>query len=226
MSRVQRDRYRRKLRELLSRSDDESFIQLLWAIDALQSGRETAARRFVSYPPEAASADIASQLAIYKWELETLANLLLTTRKPDIREGPTRVQRCDVFYSGSNATAYLRKLENAEYGLFRHRYSVLMEMHRIGHRQFQWQRGFGYRLQLYRFTFIYGGEDCATFLSRLYGMSLSDFILAGFGLYAGLQSEPWLRSDFRLEEVGLTSDLIAKTLEIVAKPIKCRGLSP
>jgi hypothetical protein len=77
MSLLNRNRYRKKLQELLARASDEAFFQMVWAIDALQSGRETLAARHIQFPAAAATSDLNSKLAIHKWDLETLIVQLL-----------------------------------------------------------------------------------------------------------------------------------------------------
>jgi hypothetical protein len=64
----------------LATADDVLFLRMLWTLNALQSGRAEVARRFLDdYPPDAATEGILGPHAIYPWELETLANELLTT---------------------------------------------------------------------------------------------------------------------------------------------------
>ena len=57
----------------------------------------------------------------------------------------------------ARVTNILASLENAEDGLTLERINVLREMHRLGQRQFEWQRGFMSYSRLYRAAFIYGG---------------------------------------------------------------------
>jgi len=136
MSRLNRDRYRKKLHKLLSRSNVEKFVQMVWAIDALQSGRAEAASRCIRFPAEAATDDITSKFAVHKWDLETLVCQLLITPKDRLREGRNRHTNCSLFNAGATAVNHLRALENAESGIYLRRFSILNEMHRIGQRQF------------------------------------------------------------------------------------------
>jgi hypothetical protein len=141
MSLMNRDRYRKKLRELLSLANDENFLRMVWAIDALQSERVTAASRCIRFPTEATASDLTSKFKIHKWELETLVGQLLTTPKSIARDGRNRILNCTEFGTGATVVDHLRKLENADYGIFRNRFGILQEMHRAGQRQFPWQRG-------------------------------------------------------------------------------------
>ena len=166
MSLLNRDRYRKKLQGLLATADDEAFVELTWAIDALQSGRENVAARFIQFPAEAATSDIASNFAVYKWELETLLGLLLITPKHKLRDGLNRLTDCTQFAAGAKAANFLRKLEDAEAGVYLRHFDVLNEMHRIGQRQFAWQRGYTNVAQFYRYAYIYGRGECESYFAR------------------------------------------------------------
>jgi hypothetical protein len=76
MSTLKRDIYRKKLRSLLTKADDEAFFQMVWALDAIQSDRSRKAAPYLNFPPEAVNPDIGSEYAIHKWDLESLPPLL------------------------------------------------------------------------------------------------------------------------------------------------------
>src|SRR5258708_24951428 len=98
MSLMNRDRYRKKLQDFLSRAPDEAFFEMVWAIDAVQSDRSDIAARYLRFPAEAATTDIDSKLAIRKWDLETLIGQLLITPKREWRtNGPNRITNCSLF---------------------------------------------------------------------------------------------------------------------------------
>ena len=80
MSRLKRDMRGKKLRNLLARADDEAFLQMLWAVDALQSDRVSVAKNYIKFPASAATSDLAASSAIHSWELETLASFCRETQ--------------------------------------------------------------------------------------------------------------------------------------------------
>lgn len=82
MSRLQRARMQAKLSNILGIADDEQFITLIWAVNALQSGREERVKSFIKYPRDAITQDMGSALYVHPWRLETLVNELLVTSKP------------------------------------------------------------------------------------------------------------------------------------------------
>jgi len=72
----------KQLRKLFPRAGDREFLQMVWAIDALRSGRSEAAARLLTFPPQAADQSIGARFAVHQWELETLLiQLFLLTRK-------------------------------------------------------------------------------------------------------------------------------------------------
>ena len=64
----------KQLRKYFARANDKAFLELIWAVDALQSGRENEAKLFLKTYPKAAvaSSSIHSPMGIHRWELETL----------------------------------------------------------------------------------------------------------------------------------------------------------
>jgi hypothetical protein len=96
VSLLQRDRYRKKLDKAVSRASDEDFVQMVWAIDALQSERAAAAVKCLNLPAEAETSEISSKYAIHKWELETLLGELLVTPKAAVGDGKNRTMDCEL----------------------------------------------------------------------------------------------------------------------------------
>jgi hypothetical protein len=60
----------KQLLKMFARANDTAFLQMIWAVDALQSGREAVAKPYLStYPPEAAAnSSIQSPFGIHRWE--------------------------------------------------------------------------------------------------------------------------------------------------------------
>jgi hypothetical protein len=213
-----RDRYRKKLQELLSIADDEAFFEMIWAIDALQSERVEAASRCIRFPPEAATSEMASHFRIYKWELETLINQLLITPKAPPRSDRNRILDCRKFAAGANTTNFLRKLENAESGIYLQRFSIWTEMHRIGQRQFPWQRG-RFAVLLYRYAYIYGQGECRSYFERANGISMNEFSLIGFALYPAFQDYSQVQRRFSLTEFDVSPAVFEAALSLLSAPI-------
>lgn len=155
----------------LASGDDAAFLRMLWALNALQTGRADNARRFLGpHPPDAETEGILGPHAIYPWELETLANELLVTPKSRYQVFP-----CHDWNTIGDLVNQLRAVENAEYGARREELNILVEMGRIGARQFPWQRGHSGIPQLYRNAFVYGQGECSAYLLESTGLSIANF---------------------------------------------------
>lgn len=218
MSHFTRDKNRKKLFRLLSHSNDEAYFQLVWAVDALQSDRVDLAARYIRFPREAATSDMSSRYAIFKWDLETLLTQLLVVPKYQLRDGKNRLTDCSKFEAASTAVNHLRSLENAEAGLYLKRLDVTDELHRIGQRQFPWQRGYLNLAQFYRYLFVYGQGDCARYFETTYGLTISDFSFIAFALHSQLQKRPWCSQQL-LDTLDLSTAVQSAALALLSRPI-------
>jgi hypothetical protein len=101
----------KQLLKMFARANDAAFLQMTWAVDALQSGREALAKRYIStYPPQAAAeSSIVSPFGIHRWELETLIVQLFLVPKELPREQGNLVLDCSKFESiRQRSTDYAR----------------------------------------------------------------------------------------------------------------------
>jgi hypothetical protein len=92
----------KQLVKMFARANDAALLQMIWAVDALQSGREAVAKRYLStYPPEAAakSSIPPSPFSIHRWELETLIVQLFLVPKESQRERGNQIMGCSKFES-------------------------------------------------------------------------------------------------------------------------------
>lgn len=216
-----RNFYRKKLNAFLETADDEGFIQLLWAIDALQAGGELAAAPHLDhYPKAAVTTDISDKHFIYKWELESLANEALATPKR-VRQKNGRVRSLNTrnFETIAQITNMLRKLENAEDAHRLKDRSILREMARIANREFDWQRGYFNTPQLYRNAFVYGQGPCADYFKTQHGITVNQFTLVGFSIYLLLTNHPSVLYKADFSAVGLTAQDLEYALALLAKPL-------
>lgn len=217
-----RDHYRKKLNKLLSLAGDEDFIQLLWATHVLQTENPDPARKFLrpeTIPDGAISAKMPSEYSIHKWEIETLANELMTVPKiKPKRNGPIRSLRWDHFGASMDCVNWLRKLENVEYRIQKKRQDIFVEMGRISARQFDWERGFENIPQFYRNTFVYGQGRCAAQFEGMHGISLNRFSQVGFILFVSLKNFPIVRNDNTWVTLGVDWEEVEKVLALIGRP--------
>lgn len=214
--------YRKKLNKLLGAAGDEQFIQLLWATHALQSDYAEAARRFIqpeSIPDGAITTKMISPFFVQKWEIETLANELMTVPKAVfVRNGVTRTLRVDNFQSSLQCANRLRKLENVEYRIQKRPEDIFVEMGRIAARQFDWQRGHANIPQFYRNVFIYGQGECAAYFEREHGITINRFSEIGFMLFVSFTHFPVVRDDASWAKAGVEWNEMERVLSIIALP--------
>jgi hypothetical protein len=223
LSRLARDLHKKRLRKGLAAAQDEEFFELIWAANALQTGRETAATKILgrSYSVDAATDDMASPHAIYKWELETLVNETLTIPKQDIvKKNHTKSLNTKNYASITTLVNYLRKLEEQEYIVFGGSKDILKEMYRIAGRQFDWQRGYFNVPLFYRSAYIYGQGRCSDYLKSAYGTSLAEMSLVGFALHTATSEFPAFAPNLTVESVGLDSAALGRVLKLISRPIQ------
>jgi hypothetical protein len=204
---------------MLGRANDAEFLQLIWATDALQSGREARAKRhFSNYPPAAAAAaSLKSRFGIHRWELETLIVQLLLTPKEIPREQGNLLLDCSNFEAITQTVNRLRSLENVESAHYLSGdFTIFGEMHRIGQRQFHWQRGYFNAPQVYRYAYLYGQGKCADFFQHTYGFEITDLIFTGFGLYSAYLADPWVPRKSSIPDIGLTDEIVQLSFPMIS----------
>lgn len=186
----------------------------------MQSNRSDSASRYLSFPPEAADTRPDSKLAIHKWEIETLSNLLLTTPKQKESSGRNRILNCSRFEAVTAVINLLRNLEDAEAGVVLEQSKIFRELHRIGQRQFGWQRGYFNTSRLYRYAFIYGQGECSSHFQTSFGISYNEFSLIGFALHAAFRETPSVRRAASLGSLGISQKTVDAILSLISTPIE------
>jgi len=208
--------HRGQLRKMFARANDHAFLQMIWAVDALQDDRADVASAYLTYPKEAAQSTLTSPYAIHRWELETLLIQLFLTPKQEIGSSPKLVLDCANFESMRLTINRVRKLEDVESAVYLTVHDVFMEMHRIAQRQFHWQHGYYNLPQLYRYSYIYGQGKCGEYFKRNYGISITDLTFVGFALFAAHQGAPWLQQPLGLPELELSAGLVKRAMPLLA----------
>lgn len=218
MRQKRRVRMRERLLTCLSHLDDAQTMQLMWAINALQSDNAPNLTAYLRYPREAASSDLTNGYSVQKWEIENLLLLLLSTpkvavdflRAPDYRSYDTVAHLINL----------LKSAEQSESALLIDQTNVLDELQRYAHKQFLWQRPFFEIERLYRYTFVYGQGSCAEYFESQYGLSVNEFILTCIALYSTSKRFAWQKAPrieppmkLRPQIVGLTLNLVSKELQ-------------
>lgn len=206
-----------QLRKLFSRASDQQFLQMVWAIDALRSGRTEAAARLLTFPRQAADQSFGSRFAIHQWELETLLIQLFLTPMETFQPKANAVLDCSKFASVADLVNRLRKLEDVESAVYLRggNFNVLGELHRIAQRQFHWQRGYLNLPQFYRYAFIYAQGKCGEYFEKTYGLPITELNFVGFALFSHSMRVPWISRSFTVPELELTADLTKRALPLL-----------
>jgi hypothetical protein len=220
MSKLKANIFRRRLAKLLSIADDEEFIQLCWAVDAIQSGRQDQARRYLKFSREDAVDSPASPRLVFKWAIETLVNEALTTRKAKLNDGANRRLDCSKFDGIVGPFNALRLLENEEYGLYRDPEDVREELSRIGFRQFPWQRELFTLQNMARPMKLFAGEHAQRHFENKYGIPIQEFVLGGFAIWLQLRETPFIAKPSAVREVGLTKETFERVQNIISLPLE------
>lgn len=206
---------KRKLHNLLSKVTYEEFLRMIWAVDALQSGRADLAKKYLRFPREAADESIVSQYKVHPWELETLIGEFFSCAPFVPKNGWNSTVDCSLYKSAATFINLLRSVEDAEVSFSLSAKDVLLEVHRIGHRQFKWQSGYFNMPQVGRYYFLYGNETCSQYFFEKYGVKLDDFMLVGFALFSGFLGFPFLEKKISLKEFGLSNVDVDKSLKLL-----------
>ncbi|RUV53795.1 hypothetical protein EOB77_00670 [Mesorhizobium sp. M7A.F.Ca.MR.228.00.0.0] len=211
--RRRRDRFRKELRDLLSIADPTEFLQLVWSLASLHEGEFSRARRFgpdFSLP----EMELAKErFRFAPWLLETLVNEYLTTSQ---RSGPRRLNVKN--HNAANALiSKLVELENAEDGVWLKAGNILHLVGHLAQRQFPWQRGYDYFLQLYRSLFVFDFPDALARFEENVGISVERFAFCGFALRAHLASHPFASMSIDLSDLKIGKrerDIVFKKLSL------------
>lgn len=207
------------LRRSLSDVDDPAFLCMIWAVHAIQDDRVGLATKFLKHPKEAGTTEIGSRYSIYRWDLETLITIDLNT--PKTARPIWWSKRLDMrdFNTVADIVNLLRAVEEHESSMRIDHTNVLLELHRIAHRQFSWQRGFGQPRDIYRYLYIYGQGECGAYFQKAYGLTVPDFFAVAFGHFSYLSHGPWMARIHDLELLGLSQDAINKSLDLLSGDI-------
>lgn len=209
----------KQLLKMFARANDAAFLQMIWVVDALQSGREAVAKPYFStYPPAAAvKSSIQSPFGIHRWELETLIVQLFLAPKEPPREQGNLMLDCSKFESIRQTINRLRALENVESARYLSGdFTIWGEMHRITQRQFHWQRGYFNVPHVYRYAYLYAQGKCADYFKQTYGFEITDLIFTGFGLFSAYLTGPWVPRKTSVPEIGLTDEIVQQAFPMLS----------
>jgi len=180
-----------RLLTMLSHTEDPDTLTMLWAVHALQNGRAAAARKHLNFPPQANTSNLDSPFAVFPWDIETLVTLMMNTPKSVSPPWMMRPMNVRQFNTAADLINLLRAAEDFDSADRVTAENVLMEMHRIAHRTFAWQRGFVNVPETYRSLFIYGQGKSEEYFEETYGLSTVDFYTVAFVYMSIFFNKAW-----------------------------------
>ncbi|RFB82349.1 hypothetical protein B5K08_32150 [Rhizobium leguminosarum bv. trifolii] len=208
-----------KLRQMMADTNDPEFMCMIWSVHAIQDRVFRNSARYFNFPKQAATSDFLSEWRAQKWDLETLVTLYLNTPKgnrPFWQCSPMNTREFDTVASLVNLLFAAQDFEGR--GRIDHT-NIMLEMHRISHRQFAWQRGFVRSVDVYRALYIYGQGECARFFQEAYGVSIMDFFTVAFAHMGYLAQGPWSKRVSNIDILGVSQDAIDKSLALLSADI-------
>lgn len=190
---------------------------MVWAIREAQTGSPSISRYFSDFPQEAATTDPSSRYAIHPWELELALNELFYPSERHIKpRHKDRILNGRSFRALTEIIRYVRKLDDAEFLYQKSNVNILTEMHRIGHRQFEWQRGFYNAIQYYRSAFIYSGDAAQRHFLSKNGISINLISFVGTGLHQAFSERASLPESYDFSAVGVSAEEFRAAINILA----------
>ncbi|NOX83156.1 MAG: hypothetical protein GXP06_09270 [Alphaproteobacteria bacterium] len=220
MSKTAYEFYHKRLKNLFAVAEAESFLKMIWAVRAAQTGNSRRAAIFLEFPKEFVTSDITSDYYIHPWRLEDVLNEYFVTAQglgKAAKKG--KVLNCQSYATVTSIFYYLGKMQNAESGLHLENVHVLDELVRISHKQFEWQRGFLNIASLYRSAYLYAGPECIRYFENTYGVSFVDFSLIGFGLYSHFLENPIIGPKIDSSLIDVPIEATEKILSLISAPI-------
>lgn len=222
-----REKTRIRLLDTLSHCEDAQTLQLLWAVNVLQSDARADISCYLRYPPEASTARIGDKYFFLKWELENLILLLLSTPKDGSRLVDARK------YFEFNTAAHIGNLyksaEDSESKVLVSSENVISELQRYAHKQFLWQRSFFQSERMYRYNYVYGQGQCAEYFKQKNHLSIDEFALGCIAICSQTQKFAWqVRPNLkgvdklRPEIIDLTLAMISMDLRTLREETKRR----
>jgi hypothetical protein len=96
----------------------------------------------------------------------------------------------------------------------------MLEMHRVSHRRFAWQRGWANKLDIFRYLYIYGQGACADYFHQTYGLTISDFFGVALATFQMHSERPWVERIHGTEAVlGITDDAVQRAYGLLSQEI-------
>jgi hypothetical protein len=135
---------------------------------------------------------------VWPWELEILAREIVLNATT---KGDHSLRRWNDLAGAIN---HIKRLDNEAYVAFGDQRDVLLEMHRIVHRQFPWQIGVGVNPLMRAFR-IFGRGVVEGIVIREFGLTMHQVLLIGIAMTGHFQKSPHM-SNYDCSKLGIPQD--------------------
>jgi len=215
--RLRRDKARARLTYLLKIAKSAKFFQMIWCADRLRVGDVERGRRGLPDVTREVIESVLYRRKLYfqPWILEDLINEWLSTPRSSL--ALPRELNCESYQGFATIYNAIIQVDDAEAGFELERgLDVLQMMPRLGHRQFEWQRGWLNGPALYRSAFIYGQGESRDWYRESYGIDPTEAMMFAMAAYSAFNSAPEVgRSRFLVPAIGLNQPLVDAGLRLM-----------
>ena len=135
---------------------------------------------------------------VWPWELDILAREIVLNATT---KGDHSLRRWNDLAGAIN---HINRLDNEAYVAFGDQREVLLEMHRIVHRQFPWQTGVGVNPLMRAFR-IFGRGAVEAIVIREFGLTMRQILLIGMAMIGHFQKSAGM-SNYDCSELGVPQD--------------------
>ena len=135
---------------------------------------------------------------LWPWELDILAREIVLNA---VTKGDRSLRRWNDLAGAIN---HIKRLDNEAYAAFGDQRDVLLEMHRIAHRQFPWQIGMGVN-PLMRALKIFGHSAMEAIVVKELGMTMRQVLLIGMAMIGHFQKSAGMQN-YDCSELGIPQD--------------------
>jgi len=182
------------LRNYLQQFDLVSNLRIVWALSVHLAYGEPLPSNFLAGMPWHLR-DLKGH--IYPWDLDVIARELILNAGSG---GPNSLKRWNDL---ATVTNHLRRLDNLSTRFDGSAPNIMLELHRIGHRQFPWHNGKGVN-PVMRARKVFGTKELEAIANRELGMSAQQFLLMGAAIAGHFLKNSGMRIDRDFSTLGIS----------------------
>jgi len=197
------------LRNHLRQVSLQESLYVLWAYIQYLQFDKLLPSDITGVPPEILLAENKIGKRFYEWELEVLIReVIINSQEGDF--GTESLRKWNYF---SGAVNKLKELEDEIDKKFIDKTNVLLELHRIGHRQFPWQSKPN-REYITRYFKIFGCSSLDTIIQNVIGLSTQELYLNLMILFSFYQNKLALLYPIKIEGIPeINQETLNKALD-------------